>query len=160
MLFLLLHSLAALALPVAPVARDTTHCVEAAGFLRADRHMQAEIEPDTLNDWRTKQRLVGCRITAAGATDIGVAKEAARLYERLRALKWTRTPDPRDAPNEASLRFRWAQTDCLFNVNREPLLNTDAEGRVNEALILKPGETRYQVFVMCSRALPAASGGA
>ncbi len=134
---------------------DSTHCVAAARFLRVDRHMVAAIDRDTINDWRTQQRVAGCRITAAGGTDIGVAKEAVRLYERLRAAHWTRTPDPRDAPNEASLRFRWEQSDCLFNVNAEALLNTTAEDLVNDALVLKLGETRYQVFVMCMPALPA-----
>lgn len=117
--------------------------------------MVAEIETDTINDWRTGKRVGGCRITAAGGTDIGVGKEAARLYERLRAASWTRTPDPRDAPNEASLRYRLGSSDCLFNVNAEALLYTDAEGRVNEALVLKTGHTRYQVFVMCLPAMPA-----
>ncbi len=117
--------------------------------------MVAEIESDTINDWRTGTRVAGCRITAAGATDIGVAKEAARLYDQMRAAGWTRTPDPRDAPNEASLRFRWQQSDCLFNVNADALLLTDAESRVNEALVVSPGQTRYQVFVMCLPAMPA-----
>lgn len=65
-------------------------------------------------------------------------------------------PRPTGFPNEGSLRFRWNASDCLFNVNREALLGTEAEGRVNEALVLKPGDTRYQVFVMCLPVLPAA----
>lgn len=145
-----------LALGSSPARVDSTHCVVAAEFLRGDRRMVAAIDPDTIDDWRTQRRVLGCRITAAGGTDIGVAKEAARLYERLRASQWTRTPDPRDAPNEASLRFRWKQSDCLFNVNVEAMLNTDTEHRVNEALVLKAGLTRYQVFVMCLPAMPAA----
>jgi len=147
------YLLVAFSAAAAPV--DSTHCTQAARFLRADQQMVAEIETDTIDDWRTGKRIAGCRITAAGGTEIGVSKEAARLYERLRAASWTRTPDPRDAPNEASLRFRLGQSDCLFNVNSEPLLNTDAEGRVNEALVLKTGHTRYQVFVMCLPVMPA-----
>ena len=87
---------------------------------------------------------------------MGVAREAVRLYERVRAAGWTRTPDPRDAPNEASLRFRKEQSDCLFNVNAEAMLGTKAERAVNGAVTAKPGESRYQVFVMCMPAMPAA----
>jgi hypothetical protein len=142
-----------LSVPSSPV--DTTHCVAAATFLRTDRRMIAEIERDTVDDWRTGKRLAGCRITAAGATEIGVPKEAARLYERLRAVGFTRTPDPRDSPNEGSLRFRMEQADCLFNVNGEAMLFTDAESRVNDALRVPSNAIRYQVFVMCIPALPA-----
>ncbi len=134
---------------------DTTHCTQAARFLRSAQRMTAMVENDTIDDWRTGTRAPGCRVTAAGGTDIGVAKEAVRFYERLRAAQWVRTPDPRDSPNEASLRFRWAQSDCLFNVSAEAMLNTDAELRVNTALTLAAAETRYQVFVMCMAALPA-----
>ena len=153
MLFSLIATVAALS--GATVSVDTVHCHTAARFLRADQRMVAAIDADTINDWRTKRRVPGCRITSAGGTDIGVAKEAIRLYDRLRAAGWTRTPDPRDAPSEASLRFRWEQSDCLFNVNAEAMLNTESEGRVNEAVVLKDGETRYQVFVMCMPAMPA-----
>lgn len=134
---------------------DTAHCTEAARFLTASQHMIAEVERDTIDDWRIGRRIVGCRITAAGGTSGTVRDEAVRMYERLRAAGWTRTPEPRDAPNEASLRFRWKQSDCLFNVNAQAMLGTDAEGRVIDKLALKPGETRYQVFVMCTPALPA-----
>jgi len=140
-LLLALHTVAAPA--------DTLHCKEAARFLRAELHMQAIIDPDVVDDWRTGKKTAGCRVTAAGATDIGVNKEAIRFYERVRAAKWVRTPDPRDAPNEAALRFRWEQSDCLFHVNREMLLNTESEARVNERLKPGSGETAYHVFVMC-----------
>lgn len=139
-----------------PLPPDSTHCTAATRFLRDEQRMVAAIDADTIDDWRTKQRLAGCRITAAGGSPIGVAKEAVRLYERLRAVGWVRTPDPRDAPNEASLRFRLAQSDCLFNVNAEAMLNTESEGRVNDALVLRAGETRYQVFVLCLPAMAAA----
>ena len=152
-MFLLSHFIAALAAPPA----DSALCTAASQFLRNEQRMVAEVGPDTIDDWRTRKRLPGCRITAAGGTTLGVQGEAVRLYERLRAARWVRTPDPRDAPNEASLRFRWQQSDCLFNVTAEAMLNTDAEMRVNEALVLKPGEVRYQVFVMCLPALPAAA---
>lgn len=132
---------------------DTLHCKEAARFLQVDLRMQAIIDPDVIDDWRTGKKTQGCRVTAAGATDIGVNKEAIRFYERVRAAKWVRTPDPRDAPNEAALRFRWEQSDCLFHVNREMLLNTESETRVNDRLKLAAGATSYQIFVMC---VPAA----
>ena len=135
---------------------DSTHCIEAARFLREVQRMAAEVERDTIDDWRTHKRIAGCRVTAAGVTGIGVAREAVRFYERLRAARWVRTPDPRDSPNEASLRFRWEKSDCLFNVNAQALLFTDAEFRVIDAVKVSPGETRYHVFVMCLPALPAA----
>ena len=81
--------------------------------------------------------------------------EAVRFYERVRATGWERTPDPRDAPNEAALRFRMKQSDCLFHVNAQALLNTDAEMRVNDALNASPAQQRYHVFVMCMPAMPA-----
>jgi len=150
---LLSFALLLVSAPFAPV--DSTHCVAAATFLRTDRRMIAEVEGDTVDDWRTGMRLAGCRITAAGATDVGVPKEAARLYERLRAAGFARTPEPRDSPNEGSLRFRMMQADCLFNVNSEAMLFTDAESRVNDKLVMPSNATRYQVFVMCMPALPA-----
>lgn len=139
-----------------PAPPDTMHCVDAARFLRESQGMVAEIEADTIDDWRTRRRVSGCRVTAAGATELTVRGEALRLYERLRAAGWTRTPDPRDAPNEASLRFRLVRSDCLFHVNQEAMLGTDAEGRVNDAVKMSPRATRYQVFVMCMPAMPAA----
>jgi hypothetical protein len=138
------------------VATDTTRCQEAAAFLRGPAGAVAIVEPDTVDDWRTRRRTSGCRVTAAGVTRIGVASEGVRFYERLRAAGWTRTPDPRDSPNEASLRFRKRDADCLFNVAGEALLFTDAESRVVDAVSPKNGEERYHVFVMCVPAAPAA----
>lgn len=134
---------------------DTMLCVEAAKFLRTNLHMPAVIERDTIDDWRTGKRTPGCRITAAGATDIGVDREAIRFYERVRAAGWVRTPDPIDMPTEAALRFRRQGADCLYHVNREPLLGTEAEWFVNERLALRPGEKPYQMFVMCVPEAPA-----
>jgi len=134
---------------------DTVHCVAAARFLREQQHMVAAIDRDTIDDWRTGRRLSGCRVTAAGTTTSGIANEAVRFYERLRTAGWTRTPEPRDAPNEASLRFRWQRSDCVFNINDEARLGTDAELRVNEALQHVPGTTRYHVLALCMPALPA-----
>ena len=41
-------------------------CADAAAFLRTDRQMSVVVEADTLDDWRTRRKLTGCRITAAG----------------------------------------------------------------------------------------------
>ncbi len=138
---------------------DTADCIAAARFLRDDRRMAAVVERDTIDDWRTGKRVAGCRITAAGSSDIGVAREAVRFYERLRAAEWTRTPDPADAPSEASMRFRKSGSDCLFNVNGLALLNTAAEATVSEAVQPRAGESRYYLFVMCMPAMPAMQNG-
>jgi hypothetical protein len=153
MLPLLALMIAALPPGAAP---DTAYCRDAAVFAREVQHLVAEVHPDTVDDWRTGRRLAGCRITAAGATSDAIAAEAARLFERLRASGWTRTPDPRDAPNESSLRFRRAGADCLFNVYAEARLFTEEEFRVNDAVTLRLGERRYQLLVQCIAALPAA----
>ncbi|MEP6781302.1 MAG: hypothetical protein ABJC26_15500 [Gemmatimonadaceae bacterium] len=146
--------LAALISITASTKPDTILCINAANFLRDDRHMVAAVDADVIDDWRTAKKTAGCRITAAGGSMQTVQKEAVLLYDRLRSLGWTRTPDPRDAPTEGSLRFRRENADCLFNVNASAMLNTDSEQRVNDALRLNAGETRYQVFVMC---VPAAA---
>jgi hypothetical protein len=142
---------------VASVRSDTTRCLDAAHFLRESQRMAIEIDADTVDDWRTAKRLVGCRVTGAGSSDVELAQGAARFYARLRRSGWIRTPDPRDAPNESSLRFRRNDTDCLFTLYQGALLQTEAEGRVMSAHQPLPGETtRYQVMVQCTTALPAA----
>jgi hypothetical protein len=144
--------------PATAQPRNQAHCRLAEYFLTNDRKTSAEVERDTIDDWRTGRKHPGCRVTAAGVTTRGLAGEAVVFYERLRASGWTRTPDPRDAPNEASLRFRRGGSDCLFNVYGDALLFTDAEQRVAEARQPGPGETRYGVFVICMAALPASKG--
>ena len=144
-----------LALSGTPAVADTSDCAAAARFLRTDRRMEAVVEPDTIDDWRTGKRVAGCRVTAAGKTTLTVRAEAVRFYELLRAAGWTRTPDPRDAPNEASLRFRMQKSDCLFNVNAQALLMTDAEFKVTDAVVPAAGESRYHLFVMCMPAMAA-----
>lgn len=132
-------------------------CEAADRFLTGDRLMVTRIEPDTLDDWRTHKKLVGCRVTAAGGTTRGVQPEAVFFYERVRAVGgWVRTPEPRDSPNEASLRFRTGQVDCLFNVYGPAMLNTEAEDAVDAARPLKTGEVRYHVYAVCVPAMPAA----
>ncbi|MGH7552147.1 MAG: hypothetical protein ACREMQ_03870 [Longimicrobiales bacterium] len=112
-------------------------------------------EPDTIDDWRTSKRQPGCRVTASALTAKSIADEAAHFYERVRLAGWTRTPDPRDAPNEASLRFRKNDSDCLFNVYAGLLLLTEAELKVSTAPVRSTGATRYGVLVMCIAAQPA-----
>ncbi len=146
--------IAAIVSSIHTIHADTTNCLQAARFLRDDRHMVATIDADTIDDWRTGRKTAGCLITAAGGSPQTIQKAALEFYERVRAAGWIRTPDPRDAPTEASLRFRRENSDCLFNVNGSALLNTDAEQRVNDALKLSPGDVRYQVYVMC---VPAAA---
>jgi hypothetical protein len=140
-------------------AVQVSHCSEAARFLGEDRKMVIVTEPDTMNDWRTGKRQPGCRVTAAGLTESSIAQEAVRFYEHVRRAEWTRTPDPRDAPGEASLRFRRRDSDCLFNVYGSPLLLTEAERKVTLATKPSAGMTRYFVFVFCMRAQPAAPRG-
>ncbi len=75
-----------------------------------------------MGDLRQGKRLQVCQVTAAGVRRTTIQAAARVLYEKVREAGWTRTPDPRDAPNEASLRFRMGETDCLFNVYQGILL--------------------------------------
>lgn len=143
-----------LAAPTAP--QQVKLCEGARLFLVERLHLTAIVDPDTIDDWRTKQLTPGCRVTASGFTDIGLRREAVRFYERVRAAGWVRTPEPFDAPNEASLRFRLAGVDCLFNVYEGVLLNTESELRVTGEGTPAPGESRYNVFTMCVPARSAA----
>lgn len=136
-------------------AQPTRYCEGAHRFMTMDRRMAAEVERDTIDDWRTGQKVAGCRITAAGLTREGVQRAAITFYERLRAQGWVRTPDPRDAPNESSLRYRKDGADCLFNVYRDGTLLTEAEGRVADVRVPGPGEERFGIFAMCMPAMPA-----
>jgi len=101
-------------------------------------------------------------VTAAGATRRTDAVEAREFYEQIRQVDsgWERTPDPRDAPNEASLRFRRDGADCLFNYyTLASPLNTEAELSVTDAVHLDLGERIYNFLVMCTPAAPAAPRG-
>lgn len=138
---------------------QVSHCSEAARFLSGDRKMVGITEPDSMDDWRTGKWQRGCRVTAAGLTEATVAQEAVRFYEHLRRAGWTRTPDPRDSPGEASLRFRKSDNDCLFNVYENALLMTEAERKVSIETTPSAGRSRYYVFVFCMRAQPAAPRG-
>ena len=118
--------------------------------------MVAHSEPDTISDWRTRRSVPGCRITAAGITTLEMDSVAGRFFDRLMAAGWTRTPDPRDAPNESSIRFRRGASDCLFNFYYAGHLGTPADIEVSSAVVPGPGETRYNIFVMCIPAMDAA----
>lgn len=135
-------------------------CVEAERFVRNVAGMQALAEPDTIDDWRTQATAPGCRVTAAGATDRTSAEVARHFFERLAASEWTRTPDPRDAPNEASLRYRRLDADCLFSYyDRMSALGTEAEFAVSDAVELVPGQQLFHVLIQCVPAAPAAPRG-
>lgn len=157
MLFLVLA--AAAAAPSAAVGQVEL-CTEAERFVREVIGMAAVSEPDTIDDWRTKAMVPGCRVTAAGATRRSESAEARDFFARIVDAGWSRTPDPRDAPNEASLRFRRAGADCLFSFYASSMsLNTDAEMMVSDAVPRRPGEDLFHFLVMCTPATAAAPRG-
>jgi hypothetical protein len=136
-------------------AQDLARCRAAERFLVEQAGMTAVSSPDTLADWRTRKTVAGCRVTAAALTSRTLAAEAATFYHRLRSAGWTRTPDPRDAPNESSLRFRLGETDCLFSFYSGTTLATREEIQVNNAMVPRPGEARYNLLVVCVPAMDA-----
>jgi hypothetical protein len=143
-----------------PVAGQVDLCMEAERFLRDTMDMQAFSEPDTIDDWRTQKMVPGCRVTAAGGTTLPSVDVARGFYEVLAESDWSRTPDPRDSPNEASLRYRRLGADCLFSFyDRSTSLNTEAEFAVSDAVSLEPGEHFFHFLVMCTPAAPAAPRG-
>src|SRR5690606_11614855 len=105
------------------------------------------------------QQVAGCRVTAAGLTPNTPGTEAGLFYEAIRADGWTRTPDPQDAPNEASLRFRMEGSDCLFNFYVTGMLGTEAEAIVSEARVPTTQLDRYYVLALCMPAMEAAPRG-
>lgn len=154
------RSAAAQADPTPDPTPDTALCLNAERFLVAEVGMTTITEPDTLDDWRTRKTVAGCRVTAAGVTTRTFAAEARLFFERLRAVEeWTRTPDPRDAPNEASLRFRRDEVDCLFSFSSGGMIGTEAELRVDSMVVPGPGERRYNFVVFCMPAMEAAPRG-
>ena len=137
-------------------AQEDARCAPAYGLLTQELSMVTRIDLDTLDDWRTGTRLAACRITSAGARSTTLAATARVFYETVRAAGWTRTPDPRDAPNESSLRFRLGETDCLFNVYQGPLLGTASEIDVTNTVEVRPGDALYHALVLCMPAMEAA----
>jgi len=135
---------------------ELERCAPVERFLVEAMGMAAETGRDTVDDWRTRRMLPGCRVTAAGSTALGMGPEAELMYERLGAAGWTRTPDPRDAPGEAALRYRLGETDCFFSIYSGIMIGTEAEIRVTNEYGPGPGEERYNVLVQCVEAMEAA----
>lgn len=155
-LFVLAAAITAAALaPVELRAQREELCDGAYRLLEASG-LTAITEPDTIDDWRSRRTLPGCRVTAAGVTARALSEEAVLFYEVVRTSGWERTPRPADAPDEASLRFRLDGTDCLFNVYGQLLLGTEREREVALAQVPKPGEERYFVLALCTPAVAAA----
>jgi len=144
--------------PGAAAAQTETYCVEAQRFLVESRGMSAVTEAATIDDWRTGRRIPGCHVTAAAITTRAAQEEAERFFEAIRAAGWTRTPDPKDSPGEASLRFRKGGADCLFSFYARAMLGTEAERSVSRARVPGPGEQRYHFLVMCMPAIDLRSG--
>lgn len=153
-------AIALMACAPSPALAQVELCTEAERFVREVIGMVAVSEPDTIDDWRTKAMVPGCRVTAAGATRRTDAVEARDFFDRIIDAGWGRTPDPRDAPNEASLRFRRAGADCLFSFYTSTMsLNTDAEMMVSDAVPRRPGEKLFNFLVMCTPEAEAAPRG-
>lgn len=152
-------ALGVLVLLAAPAAaQDLDLCAEAHRHLEEVAGMAALTDPDTIDDWRTGRQVPGCRVTAAGAAGAPEGEVVATFYDELRAAGWTRTPDPADAPNEASLRFRKDGADCLFNYYTDGMLFTESEERVDAQVVPLPGERLYNFLVLCMPAMPAGDG--
>ena len=137
-------------------AQNLERCEPAERYVIDRLGMVAETGPDTLDDWRTDQVLYGCRVTAAGATSLELRDVAEGFYAGLFAEGWQRTPDPQDAPAESSLRFRRGETDCLFSLYDNIVIGTPTELRVSNALVIAPGEKRYNLLAQCFRAMESA----
>ena len=156
--FLMAGILAGTALPSPAGSQEAEElCVNAESFLTDDRAMVSITKPDTIQDWRTSQEVAGCSVTAAGIMETGdVNDEATLFYQRLQAAGWERTPDPRDAPGEASLRFRMDGADCLFNFYSAGHLGTPEDLEVSSEVVPEGNEERYNIWVMCKPAMEAA----
>ena len=153
---------AVLALFVAPTAgvAQVELCLEAEQFMRDVMGMTALSEPDTIDDWRTRKMVPGCRVTAAGGSRLPSSQIVEGFYAQVEIEGWTRTPDPRDAPAEASIRYRKSDADCLFNFyDNSTTLATEAELVVSDAVPLAAGEALFNFLVLCTPAAPAAPRG-
>ena len=137
--------------------QDLDRCRPLHRVLTETLEMAAEISGDTIDDWRTRRILPGCRVTAVGSMHREVPGEENEVFYRtLLAAGWTRTPDPYDRPNEAAAMLRLEGADCFFTPYAGIRLGTEAEFRVNRAFATRPGETRFSYLARCVEALPAA----
>jgi hypothetical protein len=137
-------------------AQEVERCAPVERFLVADMGLQAVTHPDTIDDWRTRQIVPGCRVTAAGSLAGSLQREAEQFYDRLRHAGWSRTPDPIDAPGESALRMRLDQTDCFFQIYSGMLLMTPAEMEVMTRAMPRPGDPVWNLLVQCMPAMEAA----
>lgn len=135
--------------------REERYCLGARSYLADSLRTLALVDPDTIQDWRTRQTVLGCRVYASQATRMEQTPAARAFYDRLLASGWTRTPDPLDMPNEAAIRVRQDNMDCLFHVYKAPLLNTPSEIAVTESITLQPGEGQFNLLAQCMPARPA-----
>jgi hypothetical protein len=138
------------------LSQDESLCVDAHHLLTEQMLLPALIDPDTMDDSRTRQILPGCRVTAAGVTSIGLQAESERFFLTIMEAGWPRTPDAMDAPAESSFRFRMNDADCFFFFYGGPRLGTPSELEVSRKAVPAPGEERYNVIARCVPALPAA----
>lgn len=155
-LFVLTAVVTAAVLAPAELSAQQEELCDAAQDVLETSGLTAISEPDTIDDWRSGRILPGCRVTAAGVTARALSEEAAHFYDGVRGSGWERTPTPADAPDEASLRFRLDETDCLFNVYAQALLGTQAERKVALAQLPPPSEERYFILALCTPAVAAA----
>ena len=137
-------------------AQDLKRCEPVQKFLTEQFSMVAETGPDTIDDWRTHKIVPGCRVTAAGGTGIDMGQTAGMFYNSLLAAGWTRTPEPRDAPEESALRLRLEDTDCFFSIYSGIAIGTEAERRVTMAFEPRSDDARYNILVQCMPAMAAA----
>lgn len=137
-------------------AAPTTYCIAAESHLSTVEDMATVVEPDTIEDWRTDQTVLGCRVTAAGVTTMSLRGRARTFFDTLRESGWTRTPDPQDAPGESSLRLRHEGVDCLFSFYSDGLLGTDAEFEVDDLRVPTGNQQRFNFLVQCQPAAESA----
>ena len=137
-------------------AVQTGRCEPVHRFLTEGFAMVAETLPDTIDDWRTQKKVPGCRVIAAGGTAVGMERQTGLLYQQLQGAGWTRTPEPRDAPNEGALRMRLSETDCFFTPYSGIVIGDPAEMRVNGLYQHRSDEAHYNVLVQCMPAMEAA----
>ena len=134
---------------------EERYCEGARSYLADSLHTLALVDPDTIQDWRTRDTVLGCRVYASQATPLEQTPAARAFYDRLLASGWARTPDPLDMPNEAAIRVRQDNFDCLFHVYKAPLINSPSELEVTNSIKLQPGEGQFNVLAQCMPARPA-----